>query len=214
MASSTVRDSQQMKTTGGRDLLTKVEFKTGEVIFEEADTSDALYVIDSGSVKVTKSVHGLPCHIESLGAADVLGEAALFPEASYGIRAVAMEPTRCLRVMGAQLGDVVKRNPDIALRIMRKLAVRLIHSHFRLANFALRQPIARLMHQLRAEVDRADDSTSVPLPYDLPDVLSLERGAVDDMIRQLMREGLIEVSDAGTFGITDIEAYDRYLSYL
>lgn len=211
---TTARDSQSMRTTGSRDLLTKIEFGTGELLFDEADPADALFVIDSGSVKVTKMVHGLACTIETLGPADVLGEAALFPDITYGTRAIALEPTRCLRVLGAQLGDVVKRNPDIALRIMRKLSVRLIHSHFRLANFSLRRPIARLMHQLRAETARAENPGQVPLPYDLPEVLSLERGAVDEMIRTLMREGLIEINEDGTFRLPDGDAFDRYLGYL
>jgi CRP/FNR family transcriptional regulator, cyclic AMP receptor protein len=211
---STVRDSQTMRTTGTRDLLTKVEFQTGELLFGEDDVAEALFVIDSGSVKVTKTVHGLSCHIETLGAADVLGESSLFPETAYGTRAVALEPTRCLRVLGAQLGDVIKRNPDIALRIMRKLSVRLIHSHFRLSNFALRRPMARLMHQLRAERARSEQADAIPLPYDLPEVLSLERGAIDDMIRTLMREGLVEVDEEGTFRIAEPDAFDRYLAYL
>lgn len=210
---ATQREVSRVLQTG-RDLLTKVEFSAGQTLFEESDPAVALFVVDSGSVRLTRTVHELPCHIETLGVGDVLGESALFPDTTYRVRAVALEPTRCLRVVGAQFGEVVRRSPDIAFRIMKKLALRLIHSHFRLSNFALLTPMARLMHQLRAETERANNQGTTPLPYDLPEILSLERGAVDDMIRRLIRERLVEVDDKGGFTITDQEAYDRYLQYL
>jgi CRP-like cAMP-binding protein len=212
---STLQDSQNLRGRGGKDLLRKVEFQAGQTLFTERDAAEALYVIDAGSVKISKRVHTLPCHIEVLSVGDVLGEAALFgPDATYRVRAIALEPTRCLRVLGQQFGDMVLRSPDIALRIMRKLSSRLMHSHFRLSNFALRSGMARFMHQLLAEHERAEDKSAVPLPYDLPDVLSTERGAVDEMIRTLIKERLVLVSDKGTFTLLDREAFDRYLTYL
>jgi CRP-like cAMP-binding protein len=203
------RSSQQ-----GKELLRKVEFPAGEQLFSQDDPAEALFVIDAGSVQLSKRVHSTTCAIGTLGVGDVFGEAALFGESPYTVTAVALEHTRCLRVLGAQFGEMVRRSPDIAYRFMKKLALRLVHSQFRLSNFALRTPIARLMHQLDAEVGRAGTSDGIPLPFDLPDVLSLERGAVDELIRRLINKGYVSIDGDGNFSIDDLDGFRRYLTYL
>ena len=146
---------------------------------------------------------------------DVLGEEAFFPDTQYGYTARAIENTRCLRVVGRQFEEMVRRSPEIAVRLLRKLAMRLIHAQFRLANFTLLTPTARLMHQLIAEKERAPNAETVPIPFDLPDVLGLEKGAVDSMMRTLDSERLVELSKNGdAFRIADGEGFERYLMYL
>ncbi len=202
------------KAKGSKDLLTKVEFKAGYVIFEEKSEADAVYVIDAGSVSLTKLVHTQTCQLETLGVGDVFGEQALFSSTTYPCTATVVDKTTCLRVPGSQFEELVKRSPEIAFRFLKKLSGRLIHHQFRLANFSLRQPTARLMHQLKAEVVRAEDKSSVPMPYDLPEVLCIERGHADAMIRTLIRERLLELNKNGTFSITDPAGFERYLTYL
>jgi CRP-like cAMP-binding protein len=197
-----------------KDLLTKVEFKAGHVVFDEGQEADALYVIDGGSVQLNRLVHTQSCKLETLGVGDVFGEQALFPATSYPCTAIVVERTTCLRVPGAQFEELIKRSPEVASRFLKKLSARLIHHQFRLANFSLRAPLARLMHQLRAEVMRAEDRRAVPLPYDLPDVLCMERGAIDRMFRGLIRERLVEMTGQGTFALLDPAAFERYLTYL
>lgn len=198
-----------------KDFLSKVEFARDAVLFEEGTDAAVFFVIEGGLVQLSKLVHTQRCGLGTLGIGDVIGEEAFFPEAKYGYSAIAVESTRCLRVVGAQFEEMVRRSPEIAIRLMRKLALRLVHSQFRLANFTLRAPLARLMHQLLAEADRAGSANDVPIPYDLPDVLALERGALDEMMRVLMRERLLAAGEKpSTFTIADRSGFQRYLAFL
>lgn len=203
-----------VQTKDNKDLLIKVEFNSGDVLFREREPASALYVIDVGSVLLSKRVHSLTTQLETLTVGDVLGEASLFPDAKYPASAVAMEKTRCLRVAGKQFEEMVRRSPEVAFRFMRKLALRLIHSQFRLSNFTLTAPMARLMHQLLAESARAGDKAAVPVPFDLPEVLCVETGALDDMMRTLIREGLIAMGEEGTFTLPDRAGFERFLTFL
>lgn len=198
----------------GASLLQRAEFRSGQVIFQENTPAMALYVINSGSVTVSKLIHSTPTCIETLGVGDVFGEAALFADALNTVTATATTACSCLMVQAFQLNDLVRQSPDVAFRFVRKMAVRLMHGQYRLANFALRNPLARLMHQLKAEDARAPDNAAVALPFDLPEVLSMERSAVDHYMRTLINEGHVALGENGTFTITDRIAFGRYLTYL
>ncbi|HUH65806.1 MAG TPA: cyclic nucleotide-binding domain-containing protein [Syntrophales bacterium] len=51
-------------------------FQDGEIIFEEGSTDDALYVVDYGSVELSKMVKGRKVVIESLQPGYIFGEMA------------------------------------------------------------------------------------------------------------------------------------------
>lgn len=198
-----------------KDFLSKVKFEAGQTLFEEDATADVFFVVDQGLVQLTKRVHTAFCGLGTLGVGDVIGEEAFFPASCYGYTALALEETRCLRVVGAQFEEMVLRSPEIAIRLLRKLALRLVHSQFRLANFTLLSPTARLLHQLLAELDRAENVDTVPIPFDLPDVLGVERGALDACMVGLAKERLIILgSKEATFTIPDRAAFERYLTFL
>lgn len=202
------------KTTENKDFLSKVDFAADQVLFEEGSDADVFLVVEAGVVQLTKKIHSQTCSLGTLVVGDVLGEEAFFPDTKYGYTAKAIENTRCLRVVGRQFEEMVRRSPEIAVRLLRKLAMRLIHAQFRLSNFTLLSPTARLMHQLVAERERASNDT-VPIPYDLPEVLGLEKGALDGMMRTLVQERLVALTKKGdAFQIPDRDAFDRYLTYL
>ncbi len=77
----------------GPKNFTKQEFATGSHIFNEGDTGDMAYVIQSGSVEIFK---GLLVDKVSLGKRSrgaVIGEMALFGDSARVATAVALEKT-------------------------------------------------------------------------------------------------------------------------
>jgi NADH:ubiquinone reductase (H+-translocating) len=61
---------------GGRGA-TQAHYEPGEVVFEEGEVGDSLYMILSGEVEVSKLVGGESQHIGTLGAGEYFGEMAL-----------------------------------------------------------------------------------------------------------------------------------------
>jgi NADH:ubiquinone reductase (H+-translocating) len=55
----------------------QAHYEPGEVVFEEGDSGDSLYMILSGEVEVTKRVGGKPQTVRSLGTGEYFGEMAL-----------------------------------------------------------------------------------------------------------------------------------------
>lgn len=195
-----------------------VQCPTGTVLFREGETGSNMYVIKSGQIRLKKTVHNTEVVVDELGAGAFCGELALINEQSRPVTAVVTKNASLLKVGARQFEKMVRKNPDIALRMLKKMGQRLTESQYRVSNLILRTPEGRLLRQLRKEARRSggDDevTTPTPIPDDLTDALALEIGELKALLNKFIREELISVDDQGVFEILNPEAYDRYLSYL
>jgi len=66
----------QLNLGAGRGA-TKAHYEAGELVFEEGDSGDSLYMIVSGRVEVRKRVDGQPRLVRELGPGEYFGEMAL-----------------------------------------------------------------------------------------------------------------------------------------
>lgn len=175
-----------------------------------------MYVIKSGSVRLTKKVHDAEIVVEELGSGEFCGELAILGTAERPVTAVVIEDASVIQVQTDQFEDMIRGNTDIALRMLKKLTQRLTEAQYRVSNLILRSNTARVLHQLRAEAKRQNDSISdaTPIPDDLADVLAMEVGEVKKVLSELVRDEFISIDKRGYFQIVDPAAYNRYLSYL
>lgn len=189
-------------------------YEPGTVLFREGEVGKRIYVINEGRIKLTKRIHETEVLIEVLGPGEFCGELALVTEAPHPCTAIVLEPARLLIVDARQFETMVRSNAEIALRMMRKLAGRLTEAQFRIVNFYLRRPMARLLHQLRWEAATSSDGRAMLIPDDLAEVLGLQRSEIELLLERAIKERLIMIDDERRFLITDDEAFDRYLTYL
>lgn len=192
-------------------------FEPQAVLYRQDDPADRLYIIHSGNVRISRRVFREDFTIETIGANHVCGEICVAGGTSYPETATAVDRVEAVVVPASTVEEMIRNNGEVAFNIARRLSSRLTWSHFRLANFALRSVLARVMLQLRAEALRRGAIRKrawAPVPYDLPEVLATERGAVRACIRKLSDDGLIAVDPNGQFTITDLIGFDRMLSWL
>jgi CRP-like cAMP-binding protein len=108
------------------DLLIDRKFPKNATIFEEGVGGDYMYVIQEGQVKVTKmSEDGREKILEILGPGDFFGEMALLDREP---RSASIKTTlRCvlLALSRKDFVDLLRRNPDIAMELIRVLSRRL-----------------------------------------------------------------------------------------
>lgn len=106
-----------------------VEIAAGTAIFREGEPGDAMYIVESGTVELVRAARGEP-HA-SLGAGECFGEMALLEEQPRFATAIAKTPVRLLRIERGELGDVLRANAEIPLRMLRQLSARLRRSEQR-----------------------------------------------------------------------------------
>jgi CRP/FNR family transcriptional regulator len=100
--------------------------RPGEVLFEEDGPCQGLFIVAEGSVEVRQtSLRGREQVFHSEGPGATLGEGPLFDRGGYIATAVATEPTRVLFLRRADLLDLCRRRPEVALSILETLARRM-----------------------------------------------------------------------------------------
>ena len=95
-------------------------FDAGEKIFLEDDTGECMYVVRSGTVDVIT----FGSVLETIGPGGMFGEMALIDDGPRSAAALASQPTEVAVIDKAMFLQLVREEPEFALRIMRLLTER------------------------------------------------------------------------------------------
>jgi sigma-B regulation protein RsbU (phosphoserine phosphatase) len=92
-----------------------------EVIFEEGQSGECMYLVLSGEVEV--SVKGRP--IDTLGPGSIFGEMALVDDQPRSATVIALDSSRVVPVDFDRFKRLVQQSPDFALQVMGTMSSRL-----------------------------------------------------------------------------------------
>ena len=195
-----------------------VQCPAGTVLFREGESGSTMFVLKSGRVRLHKRVHDETVVVGELGAGAFCGELSMINDQPRPVTATVLQDASLIKLDAGQFEEMVRKNPDIALRMLKKMGKRLNESQYRVSNFVLRTNEGRLLHQLRHEAEQAgeDDELTgtVPIPDDLAAVLSIDVGELKALLNEFIDRELIAIDSEGHFHIPDPAEFDRYLSYL
>lgn len=103
-------------------FLTKKNFSAGSVIFRELEDSDALYIVEQGSVVVSKHVRDdVDFVLTRFHSGDFFGEMGLFDTAPRSATANVEVDSLLWRLDRAVFHDIFSHHPDIAAKICYRL---------------------------------------------------------------------------------------------
>ena len=107
-------------------------FGPGELIVEEGQTGNGLYIIVSGNVEVLKGdLTATPQVLAKRGAGDVFGEMALLGEWPRTASVRALDEVQCLGIDRWVFLSQLERHPQVTIRMLQILAQRLRDSDAR-----------------------------------------------------------------------------------
>jgi CRP-like cAMP-binding protein len=112
---------QHPDTDAASPLENDCAFVSGQILFREGESGDALYIVAEGQVDIQANGQLL----ETLGPGDILGEMALIDDQPRMATAIARTDCLLTRVSRAHFLTLVQRNPRFALQVMRIMAHRL-----------------------------------------------------------------------------------------
>jgi CRP-like cAMP-binding protein len=101
------------------------EFRAGDVLFREGESGEVMFVIQSGVVRVSKVLHGSERTLATFGRGDFIGEMAILNDKPRTATATVVEDATVLVIDGKTLEKMIAHNSEIALRLIKKLAIRL-----------------------------------------------------------------------------------------
>jgi CRP-like cAMP-binding protein len=107
----------------------RTQFPKNSVVFMEGDLGLAMYVIESGTVEIRKNIGGEETVLATLGKGDFFGEMCMLEEDTpRSATAHAVEDVAAVMIDQSAFTFILKHNPEIAIRMMRKLVLRLEHT--------------------------------------------------------------------------------------
>lgn len=100
-------------------------YSKGEIIFNEGDQGDALYVIQFGKVKIVKRTPTTEITLALLGPGEIFGEMALFDHQDRSASAIAVDDARILTVDRRKFFATMSRDPTLAFKILSSMSQRI-----------------------------------------------------------------------------------------
>lgn len=126
-----------------------MRFPRGSVVFQEGDSGDYLLVVTKGRVKVTLlGEDGDEVIISEIDAPALIGEIALLDEFPRSATVIALEATEFLQIARAPFLTVIRRRPELALRLMSQLARALRKATEQVRSLAMFDVHGRLLRAL------------------------------------------------------------------
>jgi CRP-like cAMP-binding protein len=113
------------KTTAKKPSNPVVQFAPGELIFAEGDAGGEMFIIQTGRVEIIKLIGGEDRRLAILEKGDFFGEMAMLEELPRNATARAIDQVSALTVSTTTFDQMLRENPEIVIRMMRKLSARL-----------------------------------------------------------------------------------------
>ena len=102
-----------------------LEFKAGEYVFREGELGLEMYIINEGKVEILNHVGDEEQILAVLEKGDFFGEMSVLEDLPRAATARAATDVRLLQINGSTFDQLLQGNPEIAVRMMRKLSRRL-----------------------------------------------------------------------------------------
>src|SRR5512134_2526670 len=100
-------------------------FQAGTVLFHEGDEGDYMYIVQSGRVAIKKRVKDGEAVLATMEKGDFFGEMAILERLPRSASAEVTEEGDLIVISSEEFGDMIKANPEIAVRLLRKYSIRL-----------------------------------------------------------------------------------------
>lgn len=186
------------------DLLTAAlrsrKYRRDEVIFHADDPGDSLYVVASGSVKITVSADDgtEPAILTTIGRGGFFGELALLDGAPRSATAVAMDRVEALVLRREAFDRLVDSEPGLRHALLASLAaeIRRLTAQVEDLHFLdLPGRLARhLLREISSDGERAAGEVRLPWPYtqgELAGMIGGSRQSVNRLLADFVAQGLL-----------------------
>ena len=115
--------------------MTKVELNRGEVLFDEGENGESLYIIEEGKIKLgSSSGDGRENLLAILGPGEMFGELSLFDPGPRSLGASAVSDSVLYELEHSALVAAIEENPGVAKHLLTALARRLRRTNEALAD--------------------------------------------------------------------------------
>jgi len=174
----------------------KKTFPKNTVLFTEGDTTDSLYIICSGKVKVTiNDSDGKEIILSMLGQGEYFGEMALIDGEPRSACVMTKEPTELLIISKKDFMEIFSSNP-LAFSLLKGMIKRLRDANKKIESLALLDVYGRIARLLLQLAKRHDDRLVVEerlTHQEIASMIGSSREMVSIILKELTVGGYIDI---------------------
>src|SRR5713226_2424522 len=190
----------------------------GAVLFREGDRGEKMYVIRAGKVNIWKRISENDLTLAVLGPGEFFGEMALLEGLPRSAGATVVEDAMLIEVEAAAFEMLVRKNSEIAVRLMRRLSSRLREADRQIQALMSRSGAARALSLVRNLAEPPDKEGRRYLPQDLtPDTVTTRVGLMGEEAQRVKRTfdkvGLI-AAQGGRWALGPDQLISDFLLYV
>jgi CRP-like cAMP-binding protein len=178
-----------------------------------------MFVLRSGRVRITKQAKEGPKTLAMLGPGEFFGEMAILNNKPRSATATVVEDARLLELDSRTFEQMVAKNSEIAVRLIKRLSRRLDAADELIDILMHRDPKARVILGISREAEvqgtvREDGSVLLPLDQnDLARQVGLAPDEVKGVLARLHRLGIVGLEEDG-FVVPDRMRLHEFLEFL
>lgn len=164
-------------------------FSTGQIIFVEGEPAESIFILEEGWIKATRMTReGREQAMMFLNPIDIFGDIGLYTGATYPGTTMALEPVSVWIIPGKTILDLIPRYPDLAMAVIRHLAVRVLHYISLVEDLSLRSVEARLAKSLLRNAQELNGQLIVPRRgWTTFDEMAVRLGTVRDVLSRALK---------------------------
>jgi CRP/FNR family cyclic AMP-dependent transcriptional regulator len=176
-------------------------YDKGEVVFQEGDKGDSLYVVLKGQVKVCLyDEDGREYILAAIGKDGFFGELALIDELPRSANVITLENSELLIIKRHEFTRLLMENPTITISILKVLSRRLREADERIRWLAFLSVEGRVLKYLMGVGERTGvkvkDYVIIekgPTQIEIASSCGCSRETVSRMIKSLVKKGILSV---------------------
>src|SRR5258708_4898228 len=183
------------------EAVVKRRFKRGELIVEQGEKSNTLFIILTGRVRVvTSDKRGREVILATLNPGDYIGEMSLIDNEPHSATVRAEVQTDMLALGRAEFARCLPENSSMAYAILRGLVQRLRNADRQIESLALLDVYGRVARTL---LDMAENDGDVKVirnkvsRQDLAKVVGASREMVSRVMKDLEGRGMVQTQENG-----------------
>lgn len=199
-------------------IATHLEFDKGQIIFNEGDKADGLYMVEKGQIKVFKlSFDGKEHILHIYGPGHSFGEVPVFEGKNFPASSMAIEKSSIIFLPRNRFVGLIAQAPGLGMNLLADLSRRLREFTVQIENLSLKEVPARLASYILTLSKEQKNKHKVTLPISkaqlanligtTPETISriLKKMVDSDYIKTQKKvivingyERLLELSDSGS----------------
>ena len=191
----------------------------GTVLCKEGQPGDHMFIIYAGKVRISKNIDGEEKTLVVLGDGEFFGEMAIILKEPRTATATCSVDSEILIIDAQGFDTMVRKSPDMSLRMIKSIADRLKASNEMIAILSHMNVNDRIISYIellsRMSETRVEDGIQILLNQnEMISKLSVDEKDVVDTMQQLKRANLCYKIRQNFYCVTEVDKLHKFMMFL